>query len=76
MVPALMRFQTSSSILVSVTGDVKMSPQNTNSVVKEASRSEEHSSMEMFKVEKFGFHLRVFRNVRKLQNLLPGFCYY
>lgn len=45
MVLALVHFQTSSSILVPGTGGIQMSPQSTNHVVKERSRSEEYYSM-------------------------------
>lgn len=45
MVLALMHFQTSASILVPGTGGIQMSPQSTNRVVEERSRSEEYYSM-------------------------------
>ena len=57
MVSALALFQTGSCILC---GDVKMSPQSASNVVEEGSRSEEYYSLEMLKVEKFGFPLRMF----------------
>jgi len=45
MVLALMHFQTSASILVPGTGGIQMSPQSTNRVVEERSRSEEYYSI-------------------------------
>lgn len=78
--PALMHFQTGSSILVPGTGDIKMSPPNTNGVVEEGSKSAVISAChqcrewETLKVEKLRFHLRVFGNVKKLWNLLPSCC--
>lgn len=43
--PAVMHFQTGSSILVPGTGDIKMSPPSTNGVVEEGSKSEEYYPM-------------------------------
>ena len=79
--PALVHFQTGSSILVPDTGDIKMSPPKVLTVllrkdlkVKNTIPCHQCREWEMLKVEKLRFHLRVFGNVKKLWNLLPSFC--